>query len=172
MRFGKTVAAAVAAAMVSVLFVMPVSAHHGRGHHRQAVQPVQPVQTTQTAAVDTCYPVCAVEGCAEIGRHIHDDVYYCSYAHESGYCDGTCWAAYNQTYSGYGCGGYHHGNTAVDTCYPVCAVEGCAEIGRHIHDGGYYCSYAHEGGYCDGTCWAAFDQAYSGHGCGRGHHYY
>lgn len=96
MRFGKLVAAAMTVAMVSVLFVMPVSAHHGRGHHghhRQAVQ------TTQTAAADTCYPVCTVEGCAEIGRHIHDNAYYCSYAHESGYCDGTCWAVFDQMYS-------------------------------------------------------------------------
>lgn len=50
MRLGKLLTAVAAAAMVSVLFVMPVSAHHG--HHRQA-------------AAGTGCPVCTVEGCTE-----------------------------------------------------------------------------------------------------------
>lgn len=94
MRLGKLFSAAAAAAMISVLFVMPVSAHHG--HHRQA------------AAVDTRCPVCTVEGCEEEGRHYHDNECYCGYDHEGGYCDGSCGAVYVQPNSGYGCGGRHH----------------------------------------------------------------
>lgn len=89
MSFRKLFTAAAAAAMVSVLFVMPVSAHHG--HHRQAVD-------------DTCYPVCTVEDCTEEGRHLHDDEYYCGYDHADGYCDGSCVAVEERTSYGHGCG--------------------------------------------------------------------
>lgn len=75
MRMKRLFAAAMTAALISTLFVMPVSAH---GHHRR-------VQT-----VDTDCPVCTVEGCTEEGRHIHDGHDYCGYDHEDGYCDGTC----------------------------------------------------------------------------------
>lgn len=95
MRLGKLLTAVAAAAMVSVLFVMPVSAHHG--HHRQA-------------AAGTGYPVCTVEGCTEEGCHLHDGEYYCGYDHEDGYCDGSCESVSTQTYSGYGCGRGHHGH--------------------------------------------------------------
>ena len=44
------------------------------------------------------------------------------------------------------------GTAAVSGAYPVCPVEGCAETGRHLHDGSYYCGYHHSGGYCDGSC--------------------
>ncbi len=88
--------AALTAALVSTLFVMPVSAH---GHHRR-------VQT-----VDTECPVCTVEGCTEEGRHIHDGCEYCGYDHADGYCDGSCWnvSASKRTVSGHGCGGRGHG---------------------------------------------------------------
>lgn len=95
MRLGKLFTAAALAAMVSVLMVMPVSAHHG--HHRQA-------------AVNNSCPVCTVEGCTEEGRHLHDGEYYCGYDHECGYCDGSCGISSTQTYSGNGCGGRHHGH--------------------------------------------------------------
>lgn len=94
MRLGKLLAAAALVSMVSVLFVMPVSAHHG--HHRQ-------VRT------DYQCPVCTVEGCTEEGRHLHDDEYYCGYDHACGYCDGSCEASSTRTYSGNGCGRRNHG---------------------------------------------------------------
>ena len=51
----------------------------------------------------------------------------------------------------------HHGrnrtaSTTVNTGCPVCTVEDCSETGHHAHDGNYYCSYDHDGGYCDGSC--------------------
>ncbi len=95
MRFGKLLTTAAAAVLVSAIFVMPVSAHHG--HHRQA------------ANVDTGCPVCTVEGCVEEGHHLHDGSYYCGYDHEDGYCDGSCGYS-NRTYSRHGCGRGHHGH--------------------------------------------------------------
>ena len=92
MRLRKLFAAAALVSIVSVLFVMPVSAHHG--HRRQVT-------------VDKSCPVCTVEGCTEEGRHLHDDEYYCGYDHACGYCDGSCAASSTQTYSG--CGRRHHG---------------------------------------------------------------
>lgn len=89
MRLRKLFTAAAAAVLVSVLFVMPVSAHHG--HHRQA-------------AADTGCPVCTVEDCTEEGRHLHDGEYYCGYDHECGYCDGSCGATAEKTSYGRGCG--------------------------------------------------------------------
>ena len=52
------------------------------------------------------------------------------------------------------CGGHHRQARAVDvdTSCPVCTVEGCAETGRHTHDGAEYCGYDHAGGYCDHSC--------------------
>ena len=75
MHFKKLFTAAAATALISVLFVLPVSAH---GHHHQ------------TTTSHTGYPVCTVEGCTEEGRHAHDGCYYCGYDHEDGYCDGSC----------------------------------------------------------------------------------
>ena len=101
--------------LLSAVFVMPVSAH---GHHRQT-------QATVTNAVCT---VCTVEDCTQVGLHIHNDTTYCGYAHESGYCDGSC--------------------GAIGVCY----VEGCTQTGHHSHDYGTYCGYNHASGYCDGSC--------------------
>ena len=95
--------------------VMPVSAH---GHHHN--------QTDTTA--DIVCEVCTVEGCKKSGLHVHDDVTYCGYDHESGFCDGSCGAV------------------------EVCTVEGCNETGRQTHDDETYCGYAHECGYCDNSC--------------------
>lgn len=129
--------AAIVTALASSLFVMPVSAHwHGQQHHGQTTQKTTQQTTTQTTqqatveATDTSCPVCTVEGCTEKGKHTHDGHDYCGYAHEGGYCDGTC----------------------VDTSCPVCTVDGCTEKGKHSHDGHDYCGYSHESGYCDGTC--------------------
>ena len=76
-------------------FALPVYAHHGSGRHSQAV---------------SCPAVCALEQCDQIGRHYHDGVQYCGYAHSSGYCDGSC---LNQ-------------------------VTGCGQGGHHGHHGGHH----------------------------------
>lgn len=89
----KLLTAVATASLISVLFVMPVSAH---GHHRQ-------VQTT-----DTSCPVCTVEGCEEKGRHTHDGQDYCGYEHASGYCDHSCETVSGKTVSGHGHGGRRH----------------------------------------------------------------
>lgn len=70
--------------------------------------------------------VCTVEDCDAVGRHVHDGVTYCSYAHENGVCDGKCLA--------------------------LCTVEGCTTAGPHTHNGVTYCGADHECGFCDGTC--------------------
>ncbi len=92
MRLKKLFAAAMTAALVSTLFVMPVSAH---GHHSRRVQ-----------TVDTSCPVCTVEDCVEEGIHYHDGHNYCGYDHANGYCDGSCVPA--RSNYGYGCGGRRH----------------------------------------------------------------
>lgn len=43
-------------------------------------------------------------------------------------------------------------NGNADGQCPVCTLEGCEETGRHQHDGGWYCGYHHDGGFCDGSC--------------------
>lgn len=73
MRFKKLLTALITASLISVLFVMPVSAHghHGaQGHHSQT---------------SDC-PVCTVDGCTEMGRHSHDGHDYCGYNHTSRHC--------------------------------------------------------------------------------------
>ncbi len=84
MRIQKTGAACLACLMISVFFVLPASAHgrhHGHGCGMQAQsQPQQP------AAVS----VCTVEGCTLSGQHTHGGTAYCGYAHENGFCDGSC----------------------------------------------------------------------------------
>lgn len=91
----KSLATGTAVLLLSLLVVIPVSAH---GHHRQAA-----------AQADTQCPVCTVEGCTETGRHTHDGIAYCGYNHSSGYCDGTC--EYACEYAAPRCGnhGCHHG---------------------------------------------------------------
>ena len=86
MRLRKLFMAALTAAMVSMIFVMPVSAH---GHHNRT-----------TVATDTSCPVCTVEGCTEVGRHTHDGHDYCGYDHKDGYCDYSCVNASDDTTSG------------------------------------------------------------------------
>ena len=71
-------------------------------------------------------PVCAVEGCTAAGRHLHDSILYCGYAHDGGFCNGAC-------------------------C-ELCPVEGCAFAGRHLHDGMVYCGASHTAGFCGGDC--------------------
>ncbi len=79
------------------------------------------------------YALCSVEGCETVGRHTHDGITYCGYAHASGFCDGTCAA--------------------------LCSAEDCQITGRHTHDGVTYCGSAHEGCFCDGTCAAVSNTA-------------
>lgn len=76
-----------------------------------------------------CQPeitVCHLEGCTAAGRHLHDGILYCGYAHEGGLCNGAC-------------------------C-KLCPVEGCTFAGRHLHDGMVYCGDGHATGFCDGAC--------------------
>lgn len=82
-RSGKLLKTFTTAMLISVLFVMPVSAH---GHHENSGH------HNQTSESTDC-PVCTVEDCTEEGRHTHDGHNYCGYNHESGYCDGSCKAA-------------------------------------------------------------------------------
>lgn len=96
MRLKKLLTAAISAAMVSFLLVMPVSAHGHHGHHGYS-----------SSNDDTC-PVCTVEGCTEIGRHTHDGDYYCGYDHEGGYCDHSCERTSHRTISRRYCGGSRH----------------------------------------------------------------
>lgn len=52
-------------------------------------------------------------------------------------------------------GGHHGGRRATEsagTRYAVCAVEGCDAIGRHKHDGQWYCSPDGAGYYSGGRC--------------------
>lgn len=95
MRMKRLLTAAMTAALVSTLFVMPVSAH-GHGHYRQTRVVVD--------TVDTECPVCTVEGCTEEGRHIHDGHDYCGYDHADGYCDGSCVTVSTSRSTGSGCG--------------------------------------------------------------------
>ena len=101
MRFKKLLTAVATASLISVLFVMPVSAHghHGaQGHHSQTSNTTVTSETTTSEATtsgatvsdNTDCPVCTVDGCTETGRHSHDGHDYCGYNHESGYCDGSC----------------------------------------------------------------------------------
>ena len=91
MHFRRRSAAVMTAALLSVLVVMPVSAHGHHGHHRQS------------STVDTGCPVCTVAGCTETGRHTHDGCEYCGYDHEGDYCDGSCVVDYRRLYGIHGC---------------------------------------------------------------------
>lgn len=82
--------------------------------------------------------VCTVEGCGTAGRHVHNGVTYCGYAHADGVCNGRCLA--------------------------LCAVEGCTVSGRHSHNGAACCGNRHEAGFCDGTCAAGVSTSYGHHG--------
>ena len=129
----------VLACVTALALMVPAMAHgHGGGGHGgcgrgwSAQTPVQ----TQIA-------VCAVEGCEIAGRHVHNNVTYCGYAHANGVCDGKCLA--------------------------LCTVEGCEVAGRHVHDGVTYCGAGHADGYCDGSCPLYPGPAYPGSQC-RAHH--
>ncbi len=87
---------------------------------------------------DASCAVCTLEDCALTGRHSHDGVVYCGYAHDSGICDGQCRA--------------------------LCTVEGCTLTGRHSHDGLLCCGYGHDCGFCDGSCQTAAVGHHGHHG--------
>lgn len=115
MYMRKSIVLVLTGILLAASAVMPVSAH---GHHHN--------QTDTT--VDAVCEICTVEGCTKSGLHVHDNVTYCGYDHECGYCDGSCGAV------------------------AVCTVDGCNETGRHTHNDETYCGYAHECGYCDNSC--------------------
>lgn len=117
-------------ACVTALALMVPALAHGCGHHGRRAK-------TQTQVT-----VCTVKDCETAGRHTHNGVTYCGYAHENGVCDGKCLA--------------------------LCPVEDCSLIGRHTHDGTVYCGTHHEDGFCTGTCAASVTTA-SGHH--HGHHH-
>lgn len=85
--------------------------------------------------------VCTVKDCTQPGRHVHNGVIYCGYAHTAGVCDGKCLA--------------------------LCPVESCTLTGRHVHNGTTYCGSCHEAGFCDGSCSAGNT---GGHHHGGRHH--
>lgn len=104
--------------------------------------------------------LCPVEGCEQTGYHVHDGVAYCGYAHQSGVCDGSCYALCPAAVSDpAGCPAYGQTDDTAAGCarwyrmgIAACPVEGCDQPGRHTHDGTLYCGYAHEGGACSGSC--------------------
>ena len=118
MRGKSYLASGLLCAALAATLIVPASAHcgRGRGHHGGYTRNVQ-----------TAITVCPYEDCAVSGRHDHNGVHYCGYAHGSGTCDGSCIAA-------------------------VCPYEDCSAFGRHYHSGVRYCGYAHESGICDGSC--------------------
>lgn len=168
MRIRKMSAFGMTGILLAALFVMPVSAH---GHYHNRTD----------ASVNAVCEVCTVEDCTKSGLHVHDDVTYCGYDHESGYCDGSCGAvavctmegcvetghhSHNkQTYCGYDheCGYCDGSCGAVE----VCTVAGCTKTGLHSHNGQTYCGYDHESGYCDNSC----GKAAVSHSCGHGRHH-
>ena len=93
MQIKKLFTTVATAALVSILFVMTVSAH---GHYRQ------------TQNIDTSCPVCTAEDCVEKGRHTHDGKDYCGYNHADGYCDHSCETTSNKTASRHGRSGRQH----------------------------------------------------------------
>lgn len=103
MRLRKTLAAAIAAALVFVLFAIPVSAHghdNDHGHHGH---------DGYSSSEETDCPVCTVDGCIEYGRHTHDGHDYCGYDHKNGYCDGSCETVYTKDGCHRGRSRRHHG---------------------------------------------------------------
>lgn len=124
-------------AVLLAITAVPAYAHggcHGGGHHGrgrwdstqqyQSAPAPAPAPEASAPAQPQGTPVCPYGDCATAGRHYHDGVLYCGYAHEGGYCDGNC--------------------------IGLCTVEGCDIAGRHSHDGGYYCGSYHSGGFCNG----------------------
>lgn len=80
--------------VLAIVLIVPVSAH---GHHGAKSRKHHNSRHTQVITV------CPFDDCAESGRHLHKGVTYCSYDHESGYCDNSC----TDTTV---CGTGHHGN--------------------------------------------------------------
>ena len=120
--------------------------------------------------------VCTVRNCGTAGRHTHNGVTYCGYAHASGVCDGKCLAlcevedcgiAGRHTHDGVTyCGNHHEEGFCDSQCLALCPVEGCTTAGRHTHSGTAYCGNHHEAGFCTGTC--SVSRTGSGHH--GGHH--
>lgn len=120
MRKTNRLAAGLLCAVLAAALIVPASAHgcHGRrgqGRHGGCVRNVQ-----------TEITLCPYEDCDLAGRHSHDGVTYCGYAHTDGVCDGSCRA--------------------------LCPLENCTAAGRHFHGYTAYCGAGHECGFCDGSC--------------------
>ena len=120
MKKWNRLAAGLLCAILAAALIVPASAHgcHGRrggGHHGRCVQSVQ-----------TEITVCPYDDCALAGRHLHDGMAYCGYAHGNGLCD--------------------------ELCRALCPLEDCAASGRHYHGYSVYCGAHHDCGFCDGSC--------------------
>lgn len=120
MQVRRIVSAGIACAILTALVVIPASAHGCHGGRRSGHCGGY-AEDQQTAI-----SVCAVADCSLAGRHTHDDVVYCGYDHESGFCNGACLA--------------------------LCPVEDCTVAGRHVHNTVTYCGNDHASGFCDGAC--------------------
>ena len=166
-HFSKRTLSLVLACIAVLALTVPALACGGHGHHGG-----KRVQTQVT--------VCTVKGCETAGRHIHNGVTYCGYAHEDGVCDGKCLALCSaedcdtigrHTHDGVTyCGSCHEAGFCSGQCLTLCPVEGCTTVGRHTHDGTVYCGNHHEDGFCDGHCAAGYTYSQrSGHH-GGGHH--
>ena len=142
----KLTAGLCAALALLTVSVFAHGGHHG-GHHYG--------QTRQTTV-----SVCQIAGCSIAGHHSHNGVSYCGYAHEGGFCDGSCRAlcpmedcaiAGAHSHNGVSYCGYAHESGFCDgSCRALCTVEGCTIAGAHSHNGVAYCGYAHAQGFCDG----------------------
>ena len=115
MKKWNRLAAGLLCAILAAALIVPASAH---GCHGRSGRCVQSVQTEIT--------VCPYDDCALAGRHLHDGMAYCGYAHGNGLCDGLCRA--------------------------LCPLEDCAASGRHYHGYSVYCGAHHDCGFCDGSC--------------------
>lgn len=113
MRLKKLITATMTAALVFVLFAIPVSAHHGHhedyGHHESDGYSSTTEPDGYSSTTESDCPPCTVDGCTEYGRHSHDGYEYCGYDHKYGYCDGSCETAFckDRTDRGHH-GGRHH----------------------------------------------------------------
>ena len=101
MRMKRIAALGMTGIILSMSFVMPVSAH---GHHNRQTSVKTDVKT------NTVCELCPVEDCTRTGLHVHDNVTYCGYAHGGGYCDGSCGAVAVCAVEGCAQTGYHSHN--------------------------------------------------------------
>lgn len=122
MHMKKLFTAAVTAALVSVIFVMPVSAHgHHHGSHGHTCNYGAQIQTPSADVQNQTPDTDSRIQNSDTDTQTQNPDYDTQIQNSDTYC-------------------------------PVCTIEGCTEKGRHIHNDKEYCGYNHESGYCDNTC--------------------